>query len=154
MLKPAAKILVLIVALTVLTGCARFRPGRFEPPRKVRPIERTLLTTGYCKCKKCTGWRRTWYGKPVIASGPHKGQRKRVGITASGTKAKKGTIAADTSRYPFGTIMYVPGYGHGRVEDRGGVIKGDHVDLFFKRHKQALHWGTQHKRVKIWLRSK
>ena len=36
-----------------------------------------------------------------------------------GRRARLGTIAADTRRYPFGTIMYVPGYGYGRVEDRG-----------------------------------
>ncbi len=36
-----------------------------------------------------------------------------------------GTIAADTDHYPFGTRMYIPGYGWGKVEDRGGAIKGD-----------------------------
>ena len=62
-----------------------------------------------------------------MASGPSKGKRKDVGITATGTRAKTGTIAADTSIYPFGTIMYVPGYGYGRVEDVGSAIKGMHA---------------------------
>jgi 3D (Asp-Asp-Asp) domain-containing protein len=65
--------------------------------------------------------------------------------------AKHGTIAADTSLYPFGTLMFVPGYGYGVVQDRGGSIKGDKIDLFFKRHKQALEWGRVQKDVYIWL---
>lgn len=139
--------MLLVVAL-VCTGCAT---TRISPPRGVTAIERVLLTTGYCKCKKCCNWKRNWRFKPVVAKGPSKGKPKRVGVTASGTKAHPGTIAADTSLYPFGTVMYVPGYGYGRVEDRGGAIKGEHIDLFFKKHKQALSWGRQEKRVRIWL---
>jgi len=57
---------------------------------------------------------------------------------------RDGTIAADTRYYPFGTRMYVPGYGWGVVEDRGGAIKGpDRIDLFHTNHRQALDWGRQ-----------
>lgn len=111
----------------------------------------TMVTTGYCPCGKCCGWKRNWYLRPVYAYGPLKGKPKKVGITASGTNARKGTIAADTRRYPFGTIMYIEGYGYGRVEDRGGAIKGNHIDLFFRSHRQALEWGKQIKRVKVWI---
>jgi hypothetical protein len=53
-----------------------------------------------------------------------------------------GTIAADTKYYPFGTRMYVPGYGWGVVEDRGGAIKGkNRIDLYFDSHSDALQWG-------------
>lgn len=107
--------------------------------------------TGYCRCGKCTGWHRTWYGRPVYSSGNSKGERKEVGVTASGSKAKVGTIAADTTRYPFGTIMHIPGYGYGRVEDRGGAIKGEHIDLYFRSHNEALRWGRQTKKVKVWF---
>jgi hypothetical protein len=55
-----------------------------------------------------------------------------------------GTIAADTNFYPFGTRMYVPGYGWGMVEDRGGAIKGvSRIDLYFDSHGDALDWGRQ-----------
>lgn len=61
---------------------------------------------------------------------------------------KNGTIAADTDYYPFGTRMYVPGYGWGIVEDRGGAIKGPkRIDLYFDSHTEALHWG--HKTVNV-----
>ena len=134
-----------VAVLLLMCGCARIRP-----PRGVAPVERRLLSTGYCRCGRCCGWRRTWYGRPVVASGRNKGRRKRVGMTASGAMARPGTIAADTSLYPFGTIMHVEGYGYGRVEDRGGAVKGQHIDLYFRSHKEALKWGRRYVRVKIW----
>ncbi len=61
-----------------------------------------------------------------------------------------GTIAADTTYYPFGTRMYVPGYGWGTVEDRGGAIKGpDRIDIFYDSHSQALQWGRKKVHVTI-----
>jgi hypothetical protein len=61
-----------------------------------------------------------------------------------------GTIAADTSYYPFGTRMKVPGYGWGVVEDRGGAIKGPtRIDVYFRSHDTALQWGRQHLPVQI-----
>ena len=61
-----------------------------------------------------------------------------------------GTIAADTKYYPFGTRMYVPGYGWGTVEDRGGAIKGPgRIDIFYSSHTEALQWGRQKVQVTI-----
>ena len=136
---------LLAVLLATSCGCRDIRP-----PAGYIATERDLLTTGYCKCRKCCGWEYRW-GRPVYSSGPLKGKRKKVGVTASGSRARRGTIAADTRRYPFGTVMYVPGYGYGRVEDRGGVIAGQHVDLYFSSHREALRWGRQKKSVKVWL---
>lgn len=136
-------IVPLILSL-LLAGCA----SGPKPPRGEKPIVRTMEVTGYCKCKQCCGWERNWYGRPTSKGS---GKAKKVGRTSQGTKAKVGTIAADTGKYPFGTIMQVPGYGYGRVEDRGSAIKGEKIDLFFKSHKQALQWGRQQRQVKIWL---
>lgn len=62
----------------------------------------------------------------------------------------EGTIAADTRYYPFGTRMYVPGYGWGVVEDRGGAIKGkNRIDLYFDSHSEALRWGRRKVHVTI-----
>lgn len=71
-------------------------------------------------------------------------------MTASGTKAQIGTVAADTQLLPMGTILYIPGYGWGRVEDRGGAIKGHKLDLFFETHEEALEWGRQQVDVRVW----
>jgi hypothetical protein len=63
---------------------------------------------------------------------------------------QNGTIAADTKYYPFGTRMYVPDYGWGVVEDRGGAIKGpNRIDLYFKSHSEALRWGRKKVHVTI-----
>ena len=120
----------------IVAGCA-------SGPAFERTEFITLEATGYCKCQECCGWKRNLLMQPVYASGPQKGERKKIGVTASGTKAEPGTIAADTNVYPFGTRMKVPGYGWGTVEDRGGAIKGGKIDLFFKSHKEALEWGRQ-----------
>lgn len=64
---------------------------------------------------------------------------------------RDGTVAADTRHYPFGTRVYVPGWGYGRVEDRGGAIRGDaRLDLFFKRHARALQWGRRKVPVRVY----
>lgn len=56
----------------------------------------------------------------------------------------KGTIAADTQYYPFGTEIYVPGWGWGVVEDRGSAIKGpERLDILYRWHWQANRWGRQ-----------
>ena len=62
----------------------------------------------------------------------------------------KGSIAADTDHYPFGTEIYVPGYGWGVVEDRGGAIKGpNRLDLYYSTHKRAMAWGRKKVEVEI-----
>lgn len=61
-----------------------------------------------------------------------------------------GTIAADTDYYPFGTRMYVPGYGWGIVTDRGGAIKGpERIDILLKTHRATERWGRQRLAVTV-----
>lgn len=136
----------LLIFALLAGGCAS------NPKPEGPAVVRELLTTGYCKCGRCTNWEHTTFlRRTVIKKGENKGKKKDVGQTASGKKAKVGTIAADTSIYPMGTIMYIPGYGYGTVEDRGGAIKGDHIDLFFKKHETATKWGKERKQVQIWF---
>lgn len=113
-----------------------------------------MVITGYCSCGKCCGWHRNWLLRPVYSSGPNKGKTKTIGVTANGSKARYGTIAADTSRYPFGTIMYIEGYGYGKVADRGGAIKGDRLDLYFPSHRKATQWGRKTQVVNVWFAPK
>ncbi len=110
-----------------------------------------MEVTGYCNCGECCSWHRTWLGQPVFSSGSQQGKPKPIGVTASGMRARTGTIAADIRRYPLGTVMYVPGYGYGRVEDTGSKIVGDRLDLWFSSHRRALDWGRRKLVVKVWL---
>lgn len=133
-----------LLALVFTVGCAT------DPTAGLTPVARTMEVTAYCPCKQCCGWKRTWWGKPVHANGPHAGTRKKIGVTASGEKARHGTVAAPAS-VPFGTIIDVPGYGRATVADRGSAIQGDHLDVFFKSHREALAWGRQNLTVVMWL---
>jgi 3D (Asp-Asp-Asp) domain-containing protein len=51
------------------------------------------------------------------------GRAGGVGCVVVQWRARDGTIAADTDSYPFGTRMFVPDWGWGVVEDRGGAIQ-------------------------------
>lgn len=111
-----------------------------------------MEVTGYCNCGICCSWERSWLGlgPAVISKGPRKGQPKTIGVTASGTRAAHGTVAADTSVLPFGTIIFIPGYGYGRVEDRGGKIVGSKLDLWYSTHEEARQWGRRRITVRVW----
>lgn len=127
----------------------------FSPKKPVKPPapprdKSLVLVTGYCNCEQCCGWKRSWFGfgRPVYTYGPMKGKPKQVGRTARGTTAKKGTVAADPTVFPFGTRLAIPGYGTGVVEDVGGAIKGRHVDVWFPTHEEACRWGRRELAVK------
>ena len=93
-------------------------------------ITELYTITAYCPCVKCCG--------------------KSDGITASGVKAVEGvTVATDTSKLTFGTKIYIDGVGERIVQDRGGAIKGNRIDLYFDSHQAALNFGRQTKKVTI-----
>jgi len=134
-------------------------PGEPVPPidiSKIKGEEVELLVTGYCNCGQCCGWRKQWYffGEPVYNYGKMEGQPKKVGVTASGSVARHGTVAADPSIYPFGTELAIPGYGMAVVQDIGGAIKGEHIDIWFPSHEEARAWGVQKLKVKLVSRPK
>ncbi len=74
------------------------------------------------------------------------------GITASGKPAVGQFVAAPLA-IPFGTFVAVPGYADGRpvpVWDRGSAIQGNKLDVFMENHQQALNWGRQNLKVRIY----
>lgn len=105
--------------------------------------------TGYCNCGECCGWVLDKDGKAVYNYGRQKGKTKKIGLTSTGKKARRGTIAADPKVFKMGTKLEIPGYGTGVVEDIGGAIKGRHIDLWFPSHEEAKRWGKQYLRIKV-----
>jgi len=95
-----------------------------------------LLVTAYCACPKCCG-------------------AKARGLTASGRSISYNGglfVAADTKLFKFGTQLQIPGYASGQpveVIDRGGAIKGYHVDVFFASHEKAKAWGKRNIEVTV-----
>lgn len=63
--------------------------------------------------------------------------------TASGLPLGWGTVAVDTGIFPFGTKMYIPGYGDGVAADRGSAIVGKIIDIWFPTCAQARAWGRK-----------
>lgn len=63
--------------------------------------------------------------------------------TASGTRVRHGVIAVDPSVIPLGTHVYIPGYGEAIAEDIGGGVRGNHIDVAFDTHGEALAFGWQ-----------
>lgn len=96
----------------------------------------TFNITAYCPCTKCCG---QWG-----VSDPEKSK------TATGVKPVQGrTIAADWSYYPAGTVIEFEGLGKYVVEDKGGGIKGNKIDMYFTDHQTALKFGRQQLKGRI-----
>lgn len=88
-----------------------------------------MKVTAYCPCKICCG-------------------RHADGITACNHRIRPGDrfIAADKF-YRFGTEMIIPGYNQNQaveVKDRGRLIKGNRLDVFFSSHRTAMKWGVKY----------
>lgn len=73
------------------------------------------------------------------------------GITATGTQVQEGrTIAADWNVLPPGTVVQIEGLpGNYVVEDRGGAVNGQHIDLYVADLDRAQAWGRQTRHVTI-----
>ncbi len=84
--------------------------------------------TAYCPCARCCG--------------------KTNGITASGRKATANHTVAAPSTFAFGTKIVMNGKTY-TVEDRGGAIQGNRIDLYVNTHAEALAWGVRYLNVEV-----
>ena len=121
-----------------------------EPQDKIVQVQKTVTTTSrgsslprttstgasgqiykvtaYCSCAKCCG--------------------KTTGITASGTRATAGRTIAAPAKFAFGTKLSLNGKVY-TVEDRGGAISGNRIDLYVSSHAEALAWGVRYLPVSV-----
>lgn len=84
--------------------------------------------TAYCPCAKCCGHAN--------------------GYTASGRKATANHTVAAPSNLAYGTNLVINGRNY-VVEDRGGSVKGNTLDIFVNSHSEALAWGVKYLPVEI-----
>jgi len=84
--------------------------------------------TAYCSCAKCCG--------------------KTTGRTASGTKATAGHTVAASGQFSFGTKLMINGQEY-TVEDRGGAIQGNRIDIYMNSHVEAVAWGVKYLPVQV-----
>lgn len=82
-----------------------------------------IAHAGYCPCRACSeGW------------GRH---------TCTGAVATAGhTIAVDPRVIPYGSKVMINGVVY-TAEDRGGAVRGNHIDIFFNTHAETRQHGTQ-----------
>lgn len=120
------KFIILCAIIVLSQPPAQIQPaGSF--PTEITTIENpeliTFECTAYCPCSLCCG---QWAN----------------GITASGTIARAAHTIAASKEYPFGTQIELNGTIY-TVEDRGGAIKGNKIDVYFDTHEEALQFGRR-----------
>ena len=73
-----------------------------------------------------------------------------TGTTASGKKTEVGvTAAADWSVLPKGSMVYIENVGFREIQDKGGAVKGKHIDVLVDLHSEAQKLGVDSEGV--WL---
>ena len=89
---------------------------------------RIFKVTAYCSCAKCCG--------------------KVTGRTASGSHAVAGKTVAASGQFAFGTKLNINGQEY-TVEDRGGAIQGNRIDIYMNSHAEAVAWGVKYLPVQV-----
>ena len=71
------------------------------------------------------------------------------GITSSGARATSWYTIAAGSGYPIGTVVYIPYFasqpngGWFRVEDRGGAISNNRIDIYMDSYSECVNFGRR-----------
>ncbi|MCR5208804.1 MAG: SH3 domain-containing protein [Lachnospiraceae bacterium] len=105
--------------------------SRVEDITKAGGRALAFTCTGYCPCEKCCGK----FSSEVTGVEQH---------TATGTIPTAGrTIAVDPNVIPYGTRIEIEGLGSFVAEDCGGMVEGNHIDIYFDTHEEAVAFGRQ-----------
>lgn len=99
-----------------------------RPRRKAARTHRRHLqvwATAYCPtCRVCDTGRITATGRFAFSRG--------VAVAARGRRA-----------VPLGSRVYVPRFGWLRVDDTGGGVRSDQIDIRVATHRRAVLWGRR-----------
>ncbi len=68
---------------------------------------------------------------------------------ATGGRCHYGTCAVDPKVIPYGTRLYVEGYGIAVANDCGGAVKGHIIDLYMRSTKECFSWGRRNRKVYV-----
>lgn len=102
-----------------------------------KPIVKIFNTSAYCSCQKCCG--------------------KTNGITSSGVQATSWYTIAAGKDYPIGTVIYIPSFkdkpngGWFVVQDRGGSISNNKIDVYMGTHQQAIQFGRKNLECYVYM---
>lgn len=117
------------VAMTSLVSYGYTVP--YNVAESVLTVEnKDMVLTYYCPCSACCG--------------------SNTGVTALGTKATPNHTIAAPQNIPFGTMVFDSETDNlYTVEDRGGAIKGNKLDVFVNTHAEALQKGIECKTITL-----
>jgi 3D (Asp-Asp-Asp) domain-containing protein len=101
-------------------------------PSSVRPAEHVWVwATAYCPtCAVCDTGDTTATGRRAFSRG--------VAVAARGKRFA-----------PLGSRVHVPGFGWLRVDDTGGEVRSDQIDVRLRSHRQAVLWGRRRMQVRV-----
>lgn len=66
-------------------------------------------------------------------------------VTASGRRTLPGVTVAASKAIPFGSWIWIDTLGWRRVDDRGGAITHNKLDVCFSTCAEAAEWGVRHR---------
>lgn len=89
------------------------------------------------------GFVRYRSARTVEASAYTMAEGSGTGLTSTGVVPYHGVVAVDPDVIPYGTRMYIPGYGFAVAADCGGAINGNTIDLFMEDYGDAISWGRR-----------
>lgn len=144
-MKLRKKIFVAVLALSVAIGSAEmFKASNQKNATEEKTTQNNInkqskcrkavkvraKLTAYCPCRQCS----EGYGYN----------------TASGKRARANhTIAVDRRKIKLGTKVKICGKTY-VAEDVGGGVKGYHIDIFMKSHRQTTKFGVKYKTITIY----
>lgn len=120
---------------TKISSRAGSRTGTYSPEvlaasvDGISPRISNINVSAYCSCARCCG--------------------KSNGITSSGALAKEWYTIAAGAGLPIGTVVYIPALsskpngGWFVVEDRGGAISNNKIDIYMSSHAAAIQFGRK-----------
>jgi 3D (Asp-Asp-Asp) domain-containing protein len=129
---PTEKVLSLIVAMSLIRG-------GFEPIDQERIVFSSFIeakVTAYAPFDNVSG---------ICAATDHP-------VTSLGYKPSKRYIAVDPKKIPYGSSVFIPGYGYATAGDTGGALRsydGYAIDVYMDKHKDAINWGVKHLKVEV-----
>jgi len=117
-----------------------------EPIKTEEDIKNEAILNKW-KAKQIAKWDNLPKGKFTINASAYTAAAdecdNNLGITSSGIKVQEKRTIACPPEFPFGAKMNIEGYGTFVCEDRGGAIKGNHVDIYVKTKSEAFAFGRR-----------
>lgn len=121
-----------------------------------KPTDKLIVQGAYPHMPISRGGRILPFKKVIDARATAYWAVRGVGrtYTASGRLAVRNedgysTVAVDPKVIPYGTKLFIEGYGFAIAADTGTAIKGNKIDVFFNTFKEACNWAV--KKVKVYI---